>query len=64
MFVDRRYTWQARRLQELFRGRFTNDEAQQLLINNGGLSEAVDFVLKGETWSIAACESQRQATRV
>ncbi|XP_025077994.1 repressor of yield of DENV protein homolog [Pomacea canaliculata] len=39
---------QARRLQELFRGRFTNDEAQQLLINNGGLSEAVDFVLKGD----------------
>ncbi|KAK7496914.1 hypothetical protein BaRGS_00011894 [Batillaria attramentaria] len=39
---------QARRLRELFKGRFSDAESRQLLADKGGLSEAVDFVLNGD----------------
>nr|KAG5706514.1 hypothetical protein BaRGS_028685 [Batillaria attramentaria] len=38
---------QARRLRELFKGRFSDAESRQLLADKGGLSDAVDFVLNG-----------------
>ena len=39
---------QARKLRELFKGRFSDEEAQQLLREQGSLGDAVDFILNSE----------------
>ncbi|KAK7116561.1 shiftless antiviral inhibitor of ribosomal frameshifting protein-like [Littorina saxatilis] len=39
---------EARKLRELFKGRFSEDEALELLSDQGDLSAAVDFILKGD----------------
>ncbi|XP_076465622.1 shiftless antiviral inhibitor of ribosomal frameshifting protein homolog isoform X1 [Babylonia areolata] len=39
---------EARKLRELFKGRFSDEESLELLKEHGTLNEAVDFVLNGE----------------
>lgn len=39
---------EARKLRELFKGRFSDDEAVELMREHGELTEAVDFVLNGD----------------
>ncbi|KAL8586237.1 hypothetical protein ACOMHN_021502 [Nucella lapillus] len=39
---------EARKLRELFKGRFSDDESLELLKEQGGLSDAVDFILNSD----------------
>ena len=42
---------QARKLRELFKGRFSDDESLELLKEYDSLSDAVDFILNSK-WNI------------
>ncbi|XP_025108511.1 repressor of yield of DENV protein homolog [Pomacea canaliculata] len=42
------YDRQVRKLRELFHGRFSFEEARELMIANGGYREAAQFVLSGD----------------